>query len=167
MLMINSKTIKTYTGTSGCYVSAVPDIASCKVIEDLIKGIDTTGLESFGTDELHCTIMYSPDHLPSTVLLSRDSIPALVIGADILGPPGKEDTVVIKLLSGRLDYLHHKWRMLGCKPTYDSYIPHISLFMVTSEKSMPSDVVSELNKRIKSSQPSITLLRERIEDIKD
>lgn len=128
-----------FTGTSGFYCSV-----AVKNEGNVRKLLDKHNLKC-NVDQLHCTIMYSPDetiedpHVPNI-----DEIVATVTGYDMFGH--KKDTLVLRLESTELSDLHNKYKDDGAVPTYSEYHPHMT---IAEEIELTDEVKSNVEKLLK------------------
>ncbi len=117
-----AKTIKEFTGTSGLYSSCVIDNE-----DEFAEWVSNLGMPLDELDELHVTVMYSPDVTPRRAVPSTARTTGIVIGVELFGPEGEEDTLVLTLNSPELARMAAQWTKRGCKSTFPDYRPHITL----------------------------------------
>jgi 2'-5' RNA ligase len=90
-------------------------------------------------DEIHCTVVYSPDAVPAHIPVPKNMpIHAKGVGFELFGPD--KDCVVLLLESSALKALNAKFVKAGAIPTYAEYRPHITIAKVDagSGKKYPS-----------------------------
>lgn len=120
---LTEKTQKQFTGQSGCYCSMMLDPESINSIETLCK---SCGLPFTQKDEIHCTVVYSPDAVPHSIPVHPNMpIHATIIGFDLFGP--EKDCLVALLDSPDLQDINKRFVENGAVPTYQEYRPHITL----------------------------------------
>ena len=114
-----------FTGTHGCYSAVTPDADSKALLVAIahLLGVETD------PGKLHCTVMYSeaaPKRKPGC---NPNRIRKATI-SQITHWDGHDDKgyLVALLDSPDLQEEHARLRTLGCKPTFDEYKPHITLF---------------------------------------
>jgi hypothetical protein len=115
-----------FTGAKGFYCSVMPYKDSL----DWLKTLQP----SENTANLHCTVMYSKDLVDNHIgALERCGFgPEDVFGATPKsvefwdGHDGR-GVLVLTLDSRDLEEAHAKMREFGIKPTFDPYVPHVTL----------------------------------------
>lgn len=123
---ITEKTQKAFTGTSGCYCSMLLSNNSVTAMSDLCKA---NGAPFTQKDEIHCTVIYSPDNVPEHIPTPK-GMPFFghVVGFDLFGPD--KDCLVGLVQCQWLNDLHNEFVSAGAVPTYPEYRPHITLAKV-------------------------------------
>jgi hypothetical protein len=157
-----AKTLLPYTGQSGLYSSRLPDEESTTTLLALVAEL---GLPFNQADELHVTVIYSPEKTVEQERVMRNvhqiSVSAQIIGFEVFGKDN--DTVVALLRSEQLVLDHLKWKALGAEPTWPDYRPHLSLYVGDSIDRKSLDAA---NAALQNRAPvCITLGPEQIEDI--
>lgn len=115
-----------FTGGSGIYCSVIP-------YKDTVEWLKT--LQPVENDcNLHCTVMYSKDMVdnhatvfsrlglgPEDVFVAKPKAVEFWNGHDGRG------VIVLTLDSRDLEEAHERVRQFGVKPTFDPYVPHVTL----------------------------------------
>ena len=139
---IAEKTELKFTGTSGFYCSMLLSEASKTRIASLCDRYDLPFTE---IDELHCTVMYSPEHVPDSIPIPKNMpIKGKIYGLALFGD---NDHLVALVDSPELMAFNRRIVRNGAVSTYPEYRPHITLAKVSSDndinvnsKFMPVDV---------------------------
>lgn len=147
----------------------VPDADSQASIAAFVKqlGFDAgEGAPTFShREEIHCTIIYSPSATPRQLVKNRNYVHATAYKADLLGHPGEKQFLVLRLIrTPELNNLFAKWRSLGCQPTFDDYLPHISITTDFGQFD-PEVLVQQVSEALMKSPLHIRFGGEQIEDI--
>jgi hypothetical protein len=117
-----AKTIDPYTGTSGFYASLTLSQQSQVMLKELCSIL---GLPYTEEDELHVTLMYSPDNVPSIINMPKLPCTGLTAALDIFG--ADSDALVLKLNAPYLEQIHEDLLKAGCQHTWPEYQPHVTL----------------------------------------
>ena len=114
-----------FTGTKGCYSAVTPDEDSRALLTAVAEMV---GVET-DPSKLHCTVMYSEVAPKAGIGCNANRIRKAVISelTHWDGHDGK-GYLVAQLDSPHLQEEHARLRSLGCKPTFDEYKPHITLY---------------------------------------
>lgn len=157
-----AKMLIPYTGTSGFYSSRVPISSSSLDLLHLMSDLaDVSGLELETIDELHCTVMYSPDKVPSSLIVDRSFQTTWVIGASIFGT-----ALVLRLFcTSQMLKRFRVWTDLGCEYTWPDYQPHITIAKIV-EPDGKENLVTELDAYLKAHPIPIVLGGETVEDVR-
>lgn len=132
---VAEKTEMKFTGTSGFYCSMLLSDESKKRIAELC---DQHSLPFTEQDELHCTVMYSPDHIPHSIPIPRNMpIKGRIIGLALFGD---NDHLVALVESAQLKSFNRRLVKNGAVSTYPEYRPHITLAKVPSDNSIDINV---------------------------
>lgn len=162
------RTIAHYTGTSGLYVRVQPLHGMKPFFNSVRDALEQEGIELCNPLDLHCTLMYSPDHSPHTVdvcnVLNRPPFEytAWSINLDFWEGHDNKGYLVLKLLCPDLVDRHGEYRAIGARPTFDDYTPHIT---IADGLGMPQ-CLPELQKMLTHVKFNIKLGSEHAEDIK-
>lgn len=118
---------------SGTYVAVRPTPNTKGLLLRIQRMIDIyNNVEGISPHDLHCTILYSPAIIPpkdaAYIVNPSKTYSAKMYSFELFGPPGEEDTLVLKLESEKLRRRQADWLRMGGESTYDEYQPHVSLF---------------------------------------
>lgn len=166
-IRISISTNTGYTGEHGLYSAVEPTPESVEAITKLCKLAGFEGLE----DDLHCTLMYSPDAtIPEDVALkySQEDYIADVKGFNWWAGHDNDGYLVLELDSAELSAENNRFRAAGAKPTFEEYRPHITLknkfwFKNDSDRKY---ALKNGNMVIRKNPLEVTLVNQKIEDIK-
>ena len=147
------KTQQAFTGTSGFYCSMLLSDASVKRIEAMCKKV---GVPYTQKDEIHCTVMYSPDNVPKTIPVPKN-MPMEGTGTrfERFGP--EKDHLVLLLDSPELHELNRRIVAAGAVSTYPEYRPHVTVARLDDDRDYSA---------IKFAPVKIEFVSITIEDIK-
>ena len=165
-----SKHYTPYTGEHGLYVSRVPDLLSVDKLVNLVHMFKLCTMEDKDINELHCTIMYSPN--PVKTEAKEDMSPVLLpCSAWVLRLefwPGHDDEgyLVACLESDVLQTLHRLWRLRGGVPTFPDYKPHVTLKTPFEEYRGLTGRLKDVNRHLEQEPLLIRLEKEKVESIK-
>jgi hypothetical protein len=157
----------TYTEEAGLYSAVEPTENSVKKIIELAKAAGFEDLEP----DLHCTVMYSPTAaIPEDVATeySQPFYNAIPLEFKWWEGHDKDGYLVLALKSPLLAKEHQRLKEAGCVPTFDDYIPHITLknkFYFESEDDQKSKL-RYANLILRRSVVGLTLTKQKVEDIK-
>ncbi len=124
------KTERPFTGTSGFYCSMLLSSASVTRIASLC---DRIGYPFTQKDEIHCTVMYSPEHVPSSIPVPpKMPIKGQIVRFELFGE--EKDHLVALVESAELKALNKKLVDAGAVSTYPEYRPHVTVAKIPSDK---------------------------------
>lgn len=160
-LSVTAKTLTPFTGKSGFYASRLPDKESALEIMRIMSDLcHVPGLEFEDIEELHCTVMYSPDKVPSSLVVDITPKTTWIIDASIFGT-----ALVLRLFrTSQLSKRFNLLTSLGCDPTFPDYQPHITIAKITDPDGKEA-IVEALGALLQLSPVPITLGGEIIEDV--
>lgn len=106
---------------AGTYLAVKPDAFAIADIQKIQNRLHLNGVEK---QELHCTLMYSPDAEGSGYEPKPEvKYTASVVGADFYGG----DSLVLLLHCPALQRRHNYAKSCGLVPTFPNYSPHITI----------------------------------------
>ena len=134
-----------FTGTHGCYSAVTPDDDSRALLVAIahLLGVETDPAK------LHCTVMYSEAAPKKAPGCNPNRIRKAAI-SQLSHWDGHDDKgyLVALLDSPELQEEHARLKTLGCRPTFDEYKPHITLYagikMTPELQATMGDVMSVL-----------------------
>lgn len=129
-----------YTGDNGIYAAVELPEAFAKHFFDMC---DALGLERPPAEELHCTVMYSPENTVRQMPTVNKAINALVPSVQHWVGHNDKVYVVADVQSMALVQLHSQFAKQGAKPTFAAYRPHITLGKI-------DEVTPEFEERIEA-----------------
>jgi len=149
-----------FSGTKGCYSAITPDEDSCNIVVNLAKSLGLTT----DAQKLHCTVMYSKV-APTTVPQCRSRATYEATISKVEHWSGHDDAgyVVAHLDCPLLHKEHARLRNLGCKPTFDDYTPHMTLFSGIDLDDALSAAIAKANKNLP--QDTLRLTNQFIGDL--
>lgn len=125
-MKLESKTLRPLTlDSEGTYISVLPTEISAK---EFMRIAEFLPIEEPELDELHCTLIYSPENtLISPVAVNARMYSAVIDDVKFWKSASGKGYVVVTLTSPQLMTRHKEWLNQGLIHTYDDYTPHVTL----------------------------------------
>lgn len=114
-----------YTGSNGLYSAVTPTTSSSREISTFCR---EANLQDINPD--HCTVMYSEtavNNVNEAKLFTRSVYKAVAIKLKWWPGHDKKGYLVLVLDSPELQEEHNRLKDLGAVPTFNEYVPHITL----------------------------------------
>lgn len=143
----------------GLYSHVSVDPLSLPVLLDIAQTLDIQL-----PPKLHCTVMYSnvtPRSLAQATKVLRKDFRALLDEVTWWEGHDKKGYLVLKLISEDLKEEHARLKQAGCCPSYDKYVPHITL--KTPCRESVGFGIKLANLKIRRQGPSIILTNQKIQ----
>jgi len=135
-----------YTGTDGFYSCCKPTEESIQILQNLSKELDLPDIDG---KDFHCTLMYSPS-VPKKVLRFNKPYHAFLGNLELMVGHDDKEYLIANLDCELMRSHHQHYRNAGCKPTFEDYKPHVTLWKFREGK--PTDKqkssITEINARI-------------------
>lgn len=150
-----------YTGNNGLYKQAVISNNGKFLFDNIVNELALPK-----KDEFHCTIMWSDTAIELTDDLKRnDKYIAFCDRVDYL--EGHDDLYVVAYISAnRLNQRWQEFKDAGCTPTFDSYLPHVTLGSEIVRSAALDENIAEVNRLLAKSPITFTLSEVDAEDLK-
>lgn len=153
-----------HSGNQGLYSAVQPDTDTVSWLSDLCNRLGFTDVKP---GKFHCTIMYSPDKTPAPNDVELDGLDYPAVAREVTYWDGHDDLchVILKLVSTKLHGEHQRLKQMGCVPTYDEYVPHITL---QSDVDMTPELelqIAKVNAELKRNAQRMILNRQIVGDI--
>jgi hypothetical protein len=153
-----------YSGQNGLYSCVTPDDEAKEVLSVL------TGILDFEPepDKYHCTVMYSETPIPidQAVVDDTQEFRAELTHAKHIEGHDNKGYVIVNLKCPELCAEHERFKQLGATPTFDDYMPHITLYSGVDLTPDMKDKIHELNEYIDQFQTHIVLKDHFVGDLK-
>ena len=169
---VGSLVLDTYDGKNGCYVCAIPDDDSKKILSGLarqIGNIDHARLR----DKLHTTIMYSK-YAPKTLPKFKSNVLYEGIFEKIESMVGHDNRVYIyaAINSNPLRKLHKVFLDAGAKHSFAKYNCHVTLDKYSKEDWKENgdkikQKLAEINGQLKTKRICINFEQIKVANLKD
>lgn len=155
--------VEGYSGDSGVYAAVeLPEAFS----EHIFELCDYLGLERPPVEELHCTVMYSPEETLRHMPTLNKAINALVSSVQHwVGHNGKT-YVVADVQSMALIQLHSQFAKQGAKSTFAAYRPHITLGKIDEATPEFDEKIENLNWSLKDKPLHVAFMGCVVKDIR-
>lgn len=159
-----------YSGKSGLYCQVNPVKGFAPLEKILREALEEEGIKVYDPEDFHCTVMYSREEAPHSIRVIKllDAAPYTWQGwSDKLDYwPGHDNSgyLVLKLQSRDLMIRNEQYKDLGCKHSFPTYEPHITIADNVGAK---PQCMAKLNRMLKSLKFSITFSGEHCEDIRE
>lgn len=167
---------RSYTGEHGFYASVSPTQDSVNYFRDWWETMYRQTNHDAPMNEsqdigLHCTVMYSHAALqvdPAVAYQKRSPDQLFAQASEFVYWDGHDNDgyFVLQLDSPALHERHELWRLLGAKPAFDDYIPHMTLATGNVAKFYWRAQLNALNKVLKARPFSLVFENETINDLK-
>ena len=167
-----------FTGKGGLYAAVEPIPESKKAIQKMCGRCFNAWYERvYDQDleiesDLHCTIMYSPKKVPNNLedaswFLPTDTHEATASKFRWWEGHDKKGYLVLELESEGLVAEHNRLQDSGCEPTFEEYIPHITIKKGLSFKDDAEEkgVLRYANLILRRNPLEITLTNQQVQDI--
>lgn len=165
-----------YTGEHGFYASVAPTQDSVNYFRDWWETMyrytnHDTPMNETQDIGLHCTVMYSHAALqvaPAVAHQKRATDQFFAQASEFVYWGGHDDEgyFVLQLDSPALRERHEFWRILGAKPTFEEYVPHMTLATGNVAKFYWRAQLNALNKVLKARPLELMFENETINDLK-
>lgn len=152
-----------YTGTNGFYSWVNPTNES---LEEILEYFPELKFTAEQVVDLHVTVMYSKMAIPADCSSKVEPLFTTTVfatGVEYWEGHDKDGYLVLKLTRDGLERLHNKWKSCGAVPTFEDYVPHMTL-RTPFEKN--EKLVDRLNERLSTNRLQIKLIQEQIQDLK-
>ena len=152
-----------YTGSNGFYAWVNPSNES---LEDILEYFPEMNFTAKEVVDLHVTIMYSKTSIPvecAAKVEPKFSAAVFATSVDWWEGHNKEGYLVLKLTRDSIEQLHNKWKACGAVPTFEDYVPHMTMKTPFAKNQKLLDV---LNERLSTKRLQINLIQEQIQDLK-
>lgn len=121
------KTYKPFNGQAGLYVSRVLDELSSIKLTDFVHKYALAEMSEEDFQELHCTIIGSPDCIVRDLTPVNQPCAARVIRFEFWEGHDNAGYLVAILQSQALQQIHTLWQARGATHTFEEYQPHITI----------------------------------------
>lgn len=162
------KNPRVYTGTKGLFAAAYPVSGLTNLLRILTPMLQREGITIQDTEQMHCTLMYSPNHAPRVQEVYNHTIrfpfqmEAWVECADWWEGHDGDGYLGLKLKSQDLITRHEAYKALGCVSTFPDFMPHVTLASkISAPKCLPA-----INTLLKNVQYRILFDAEQVEDMR-
>ena len=152
-----------YTGTNGLYAAVeLPEAFSNRIFELC----DALGLERPPVDDLHCTVMYSPEEVVKNLPVVNKAVNALVTSVQHWVGHNDKVYVVADIQSMALVQLHSQFAQRGAKSTFAAYRPHITLGKIDEATEDFDALVEKVNWSLKEKPIHVAFLGCVVKDMR-
>lgn len=153
--------LSAYSAMNGLYKCAEVIPEDMGIFHKLCNELDVPERE-----EYHCTLMYSKVSVPHNPEMDRiDKYIAFCDRVDYLdGHDGKY--IVAYIGASRLKLRNQEFRSYGCKPTFDEYLPHVTLASEVTQTPELDETIAELNRVLAQRPVTFTMVEKPAEDLK-
>lgn len=148
-----------YSGTQGLYSAVQPDDAGRDWLAQLCT--DRLGFTDVKPSKFHCTVMYSPDEAPAPAKVQVDPEKMYYgVARKVIHWKGHDDAtcVVLSLIAVDLHAEHRRLKKLGCKASYPTYKPHITLQSGVEVDDELQNRIDEVNAELRKDPRNVLVL---------
>ena len=152
-----------FSGDKGVYVSVIPTEDTLKVLSEV------AGVLGFNPDpsKFHVTVMYSKKAPNSVQTYGSKIHNATLDKVEVFTGHDDKNYLAAKLQSDSLQFLHKSWCKRGAEHSFDSLMPHVTLWSDVEVTPQLTTRVDALNKRLGRKPLRCKFHRETVSDLKD
>lgn len=166
---VNAKSLSSFSGTEGCYASVVPLRKSVDKLRELRNKLVGNIQGVLPLVDWHTTVIFSKDNVDANSIYDKIGVdPSIQYTAKPVkveywdGHKG-QGVLVLLLKSDGLQKLHTRFRRLGLTPTFDPYVPHMTLASDFNDPELGKMMAASLTKSLDNTALEFCGLR--VEDV--
>lgn len=143
-----------FSGTEGCYASVVPLRKSVDKLRELRNKLVGNIQGVLPLVDWHTTVIYSKDNVDAESIYDKIGVDPSI---QFLAKPVKveywdghkgQGVLVLVMKSDGLTSLHARFRRLGLTPTFDPYVPHMTLASDFDDPELGKELAASLTESL-------------------
>ncbi len=152
-----------FTGSNGVYVFVTPTEETAKLLYEIAEALGFTPDPS----KFHVTVMYSKKAPTEIHTYSSKIHNATLDKVEVFTGHDDKSYLAAQLKSDSLQFLHKSWCKRGAKHSFDSLMPHVTLWGDVEVTPHLTTRVDAINKRLERKPRICKFHRETAVDLKD